>query len=180
MVFYRTTSDGDRYEFSPDSETLVDYKEHGGAQAHSDGFSLVFKRRLEDFEGVAFGRGSSENPDRAEAYLWLDIVNDSGTSITDGHVELVVLNSADEKLPGGTIYRRPLDEAAKGDPSTDSRGDWGVPFPYQQLRKGRGEIMGDDYQIGVRIRLNTDGASESLSVADSSMRAEGYSARKVN
>jgi|GEM_PF-2665358 len=178
MVYYRETSDGDVFEFSPDSETLVDYNEHGGAQAHADGFSLVFKRRLADFEGLAFGRGTSENPDRAEAYLWMNLVNDSGTAITDGHLELVVLNSADEKLPGGTIYRRPLDEAAKGDPSTDSRGDWGVPFPYQALRGSKGEIMGDDYQIGVRVKLNS--GSESLSVADSSARMEGYSARKQN
>jgi hypothetical protein len=175
-MYFRQTGDGDVFEFSPDSETLAGYQEHGNAAAHADGFSLVFKRRLDDFEGVAFGRGTSENPDRAEAYLWADIVNDNGTSVTDGHLELVVLNSADEVL--ATIYRRPLDEVAKGDPSTDSRGDWGVPFPYQRLRGGRGEIMGDDYQVGVRINLNS--GTESLSVADSSMRAEGHSARKKN
>lgn len=175
MVYYRQ-ADGNRYEFSPDSETLEGYQEHGNAQAHSDGYSLIFKRRLEDFEGVAFGRGQSENPDRAEAYLWADIVNDSGTSITDGHLEIVVLNSADEKL--ATIYRRPLDEVARGDPSNDSRGDWGAPFPYQKLRDGQGEVIGDDYQIGVRLNLNT--GSEDLSQVDSSMRAEGFSGRKIN
>lgn len=176
MVYYRQTSDGDLLEFSPDSETLTDYEEHGAANAHDDGFSLVFKRRLEDFEGVAFGRGTSENPDRAEAYLWASIENDSDTVITDGQFELVVLNSADEKLT--TIYRRPLDEVNRGDPSSDTRGDWGVPFPYQQLRRGRGEVIGDDYKIGVRIKLNS--GTEALSQSNSSMRAEGFSGRKQN
>ncbi|MDS0243940.1 MULTISPECIES: hypothetical protein [unclassified Haloferax] len=175
-MYRRQTSDGDLYEFSADSETLSGYSEHGGANAHADGYSLVFKRRLDDFEGVAFGRGSSENPDRAEAYIWASIENDADTVITDGQFELVVLNSADEVL--ATIYRRPLDELNKGDPSTDSRGDWGVPFPYQRLRRGRGEIMGDDYQIGVRVKLGS--GTESLSQANSSMRAEGYSALKKN
>lgn len=176
MVYYRVTSDGKVYEFTPDSETLADYQEHGGANAHADGFNLVFKRRLDDFEGVAFGRGQSENPDRAEAYLHASIENDSDTVITDGQFELVVLNSADERL--STIYRRPLDEVNRGDPSTDTRGDWGVPFPYQVLRQGRGEIISDDYQIGVRIKLNS--GTEALSLANSSMRAEGYSALKQN
>jgi len=108
----------------------------------------------------------------------VNLVNDSGTAVTDGHLELVVLNSAGDPLPGGTIYRRPLDEVAQGDPSTDDRGQWGVPFPYQTLRNGRGEIMGDDYKVGVRVELN-DG-TETLSLADSQMRAEGFSARKTN
>jgi hypothetical protein len=176
MVYYRETSDGKVFEFTPDSETLEGYSEHGAANAHADGYSLVFKRRLDDFEGVAFGRGQSENPDRAEAYIWADIQNDSSTSITAGQLELVILNSADEKL--ATIYRRPLDEVARGDPSNDSRGDWGVPFPYQVLRQGRGEVIGDDYQIGVRVKLNS--GNEALSQSNSSMRAEGYSARKQN
>jgi len=175
-MYRRRTGDGDLFEFSPDSENLSDYNEHGDAGAHADGFALVFKRRLEDYEGIAMGRGESENPDKAEAYFWMDLQNDSAAAVTDGHAELVVLNSADEVLT--TIYRRPLDELSKGDPSTDTRGDWGVPFPYQRLKKGKGEVIGDDYQIGVRIRLNS--GTETLSVSNSSMRAEGYSGRKQN
>ncbi len=175
-MYNRVTSDGDLFQFSPDSENFADYVEHGNASAHADGFQLVFKRRLEDFEGIAFGRGQSENPDKAEAYAWLDLQNDSAAAVTDGHAEIVVLNSADEVL--APIYRRPLDELAKGDPSTDTRGDWGVPLPYQQLNEGKGEVIGDDYQIGLRVRLNS--GTETLSVSNSSARIEGYSGRKQN
>lgn len=175
-VYTRVTSDDDAFQFAPDSENFSDYSEHNAAQAGPDGFTLAFKRRLDDYEGIAFGRGTSENPDRAEAYIWMEVQNDAGTVVTDGHAEIVVLNSADEVLT--PIYRRPLDELNQGDPSTDSRGDWGQPFPYQTLRKGKGEVIGDDYKIGVRIRTNS--GTETLSVANSSMRAEGYSGRKIN
>jgi len=174
-MYSRQTSDGDLFEFTRDSENLTDYDQHGGGQAHSDGFSLVAKRALASWEGIAFGRGESENPDRAEGYLYFDAVDDGSTDMT-GQYELVVLNGADEKL--ATIARGPIDEAREGDPSTDPRGDWGIPFPYVALRRGRGEVMGDDYKIGVRVNL--DSGTGTFSPSNSTLRAEGYSGRKQN
>lgn len=184
-MYRRQTSDGNVFEFTRDVETLAGWALHGQGNAHNDGFSLVAKRALESWEGIAFGRGRSQNPDRAEAYLYFDARSDDadadGTAdILTGQYELVVLNGADEKI--ATVDRGRLDEVRNGDPQSlggaDTRGDYGVPFPYTVLRKGKGEVIGDDYKIG--LRLNLDSGNDAFHVGNSDLLAEGFSGRKVN
>lgn len=185
MAYRRQTSDNDVFEFTEDVETLDGWALHGPGQAHSDGFTLVASRQLDRAEGVAFGRGQSQNPDRAEAYLYFDARSDDadgdGTpDALNGKYEIVVLNAADE--PIATVDRGRLAEVRNGDPQqlggTDTRGDYGVPFPYKRLRRGRGEVIGDDYKIGVR--LNLDSGNDAFNVSNSDLLAEGYSGRKMN
>lgn len=181
MAYRRQTSKGKVYEFTEDVETLTGWSQHGSGQVHSDGFSLAATRRLENFEGVAFGRGQSQNPDRAEGFLYFDAYDDSTTPVQlNGRYEIVILNAADEKL--ATVKRGRLSEARNGDPQqlggSDSRGDYGVPFPYQRLRSGKGEVISDDYKIGVRINL--DSGTDTFSPSNSDLLAEGYSGRKLN
>lgn len=180
-MYRRQTSEGKVYEFTQDVETLSGWTLHGTGTAHDDGFALVASRRLEDHEGIAFGRGNSENPDRAEAFLYFDALSDDADAsgspdVLNGSYELVVLNAADEVL--ATIDRGRLAEVRDGDPSTDSRGDYGVPFKYRSLRGGKGEVIGEDYKIGVRLQL--DSGNDELHIGNSTLKAEGYSGRKLN
>jgi hypothetical protein len=181
MVYKRQTSDGDVFEFTEDAETLDGWSQHGSGQVHDDGFSLAATRALDRPEGFAFGRGNSENPDRAEGYLYFDAQNGTPAALS-GKYEIVILNAADEVL--ATVDRGRLEEVRQGDPQqlggTDTRGDYGVPFKYKRLRRGKGEVMGDDYKLGIRIELANGSGTDSFSVADSDLIAEGYSGRKVN
>jgi hypothetical protein len=185
MAYTRVDSDGKTFEFTGDVETLAGWSLHGQGTAHSDGFQLVARRALASWEGIAFGRGQSENPDEAEAYLYFDARSDDADAdgtpdVLTGQYEIVVLNGANEKL--ATVDRGRLEEVRSGDPKrlggSDKRGEYGVPFKYKTLRKGRGEIMGDDYQIG--LRLNLDSGNDALNLSNSDLLAEGYSGRKVN
>lgn len=185
MAYRRQDSKGKVFEFTEDVETLADWSLHGNGTAHSDGFSLVAKRRLDSFEGIAFGRGQSSNPDRAEAYLYFDALSDDADAdgspdVLDGSYEIVVMNGADEVL--ATVDRGRLSEVRNGDPQSlggaDTRGNYGTPFKYQALRNGRGEVMGDDYKIGIRLQL--DSGSDELNISNSDLLAEGYSGRKLN
>lgn len=179
MTYRRRTSRGDVYEFTEDVETLTGWSTHNGANVGSDGFTTVAKRRLEDFEGIAFGRGQSQNPERAEGFFYFDAQNSTPAALS-GQYEIVILNAADEKL--ATVKRGRLSEARTGDPvqlgGSDNRGDYGVPFKYQKLRRGRGEVIGDDYKVGIRLQL--DSGTDTFSVSDSDLLAEGFSGRKIN
>lgn len=183
-MFLRKDADGNIFQFSEDTENLTGWQLHGTGQAHDDGYSLVAKRRLESYEGISFGRGSSENPDRAEAYLFFDARSDDADAdgtpdILNGKYELVVLNGADEVQ--AVIDRGQISQTRQGDPQqlggADSRGDWGTPFKYKDLGEN-GEIMGDDWKVG--IRLNLDSGNDEFHVGNSDLLAEGYSGRRQN
>lgn len=174
-MYRKQTSDGDVYEFSPATHTLVDYETINAATAGPDDFQLVAADRLDGSEGRAYGRGNSENPDRAEAYAHLDVQDDSGDAVS-GEAKLVVLNAANRRL--ATIARFELNRVRRGDPATDARGDWGVPFKYRALRSGAGEVIGDDYKIGLLIR--TDSSTATVSLSNSSMTLEGYQGEKLS
>jgi hypothetical protein len=175
-MYTRTNNRGKVYEFTEDRETLAGWSVHGGGNAHSDGFTTVAKRELNRPEGIAFGRGQSHNPDRAEAYLYLDAQDNGATAMT-GKYEIVILNAANEKV--ATVDRGRLEEVRDGDPDNDSRGDWGKPFPYKKIRGGKGEVLGGSGHK-VALRLNLDDGEGVFSVGNSSMVAEGRSGRLIN
>jgi hypothetical protein len=181
-VYTRTDSKNNVYQFTEDRETLAGWGKHGTGKAHSDGFTTVAKRTLSKPEGIAFGRGTSQNPDKAEAYFYLDARSDDEDSDStpdklNGQYELVVLNAANEVV--NVIDRGRLDEVRKGDPSNDTRGDWGKPFPYKAIAGGKGEILGGaGHSIGLRVNL--DSGEDSLVVGNSTMVAEGYGGRLIN
>jgi len=174
-MYRRETSDGEVYEFVPATHTLTGFETVNGAQAGPDSDVLVAADRLEDSEGRAYGRGDSANPDRAEAYAYLDI-QDTDANPVAGRAKLVVLNSANRVL--ATIAQFELSRARRGDPSTGVRGDWGVPFKYRSLRNGRGEVIGDDYQIGLTVR--TESGTATVSLDNSTMTIEGYQGEKLS
>lgn len=180
-MYVRQTKSGKQFEFTEDTETLAGYSLHGNGQAHADGFSLVAKRRLEDWEGIAFGRGQSENPDRAEAYLYFDPASDDADASgspdpLNGQFEIVILNSADNVI--ATVRRGTISEYRQGDPDVDKRGEYGKPFKYAALRGGKGEVMTDAYQVGIRLKL--DSGTDEIVLGNSTLSAEGYSGRKQN
>jgi hypothetical protein len=186
-----TASEGRKYLFSEDRETLAGYTEFGDGVAHSDDFSTVATRRLERSEGIAFGRGNSNNPDRAEAYFYFDARgDDGGDADTDpdpleGEYKIVVLNAANNVV--GLVDRGRLEEVRQGDPldPNSKRGEWGKPFKYRSLRNGSGEIVGGNgHKLGIQIKLDpaADGTtvSDGFVVANSAMIAEGYKGSLVN
>lgn len=177
---YFREANGRKYEFTTDTHDLSGFTESTDANVHEDGFRTVATWDLEDGEGVAFGDGTSKNPDKAEAYIHLDAMDSSTTPVAlNGQARLVVLNSAGEKVPGGTIYQNRLSRLRNGDPSTNDRGKWGVPFPYQAIRGGKGEVLGKGgYQIGIQLKL--DSGSETFSLANSEMTAEGWTGTVQN
>jgi hypothetical protein len=172
-MYVREDQRGNEYLFSDDRHDLADFSDFGDATAHSEDFRTVSTFALDREDGVAFGRGGSSNPDKAEAYFYLDAQNGSASSFTDGRYRLVVLNAANKVV--AVLDRGTLAEVANGDPSTDSRGDWGKPLPYRTIANGKGEVLGGSgHKIGLQIELYTDGDTETFSTANSEMIAEGY------
>jgi hypothetical protein len=170
MAYGVQAPNGKVFTFHGDTIDLSDFADFGSAEAQSEDFRTVSTWTVDDGVGVAFGRGTSQNPDRAEAYVYFD-AKDDGDAAMDGLYRLAVLNSANERV--ATIYRNRLDVLRNGDPSADSRGDWGVPFPYQAITNGKGEILGGDgYKIAHQIQL--DSGTGTFSTANSTAQMEGY------
>ena len=138
-MYTRTDQRGNAYQFSTAPHTFSDFTEATDATATEDNFRTLAYNELDREEGVAFGRGSSSNPDRAEAYKHLTI-HDGADALISGEYKLVVENAAGKVV--AVIDRGRTDEVNKGDPSTDSRGDWGKPAPYRAIRDGKGEVLG--------------------------------------
>lgn len=169
-MYTRSDPRGNTYLFSEDRTDLSEFADHGDASAHSEDPRTVTKWDLDRGDGVAFGRGNTTNPDRAEAFIYFD-AQDSGAAAINGTYKLVVLNAANEEV--AVIDRGSLDEVRDGDPSTDSRGDWGKPLPYKALRGGKGEVLGGQgHKIGIQIE--TASGTATFSTANSTLIAEGY------
>ena len=172
MAYAIKDARGRTWYFSEDRHDLTEFSDFGTAEVISDDYRLASVWDLDDGVGVAFGRGSSTNPDRAEAYFHFD-AQDDGNADINGRGKLVVLNTANEKV--GLIYQGPLASFRRGDPTADERGKWGVPFPYQAIRSGAGEVLGNGgYKVGMLIQTDSATGTATFSTANSSMTAEGY------
>ena len=170
-MYVRTDGRGNRFLFSEDRHDLSEFSDFGDASIHSEDFRTVSTWTLDREEGVAFGRGSSSNPDSAEAYFYLDAQNTTPAQITGGRYRLVVLNAANEVI--AVLDRGTLDEAANGDPSSDSRSDWGKPFKYRKIAQGKGEVLGGQgHKIALQLELYS--GTDTFSTSDSTRIAEGY------
>lgn len=172
-MFTRKDRVGNVYLFSPDRHTLAEFSDFADATAVSDDFRTVTTWELDRKEGVSFGRGNSENPDRAEAYFYFDAQNTTPAAIA-GSYRLVILNAANEVV--AVVDRGRLEEVRKGDPSTDTRGDWGKPMKYRSIRGGVGEVLGGQGHK-VALQIETDSGTETFSTSDSELVAEGYGGR---
>lgn len=176
-MYYRTDSRGHAYMFTEDTETLAGWSDFGSAEAHDEDFRTVATRPLDREEGVAFGRGNSENPERAEAYKYLDAQDGGASAITAAAYRVVILNAANKVV--AVIDRGRLDEVNKGDPSTDARGDYGKPFKYRTIAGGKGEVLGGSgHKVALQIKL--DSGTATFSTANSTMKFEGYSGTLEN
>jgi hypothetical protein len=185
---YTRTKDGKEYRFRPGVITLAGWELHNGGQCGSDGLELVATRPLDRQEGYAVGRGQSENPDRAEAYRWLDARSDDADGDgnpdkLEGEYEIVVVNPANKIVD--TIDGGRLDELRRGDPDVDSRGDWGKPCAYRTLQNGKGEIVGwNGYKLGLAIELDpaADGSDvqDNFHIGNSGMQYEGYRGKLIS
>lgn len=181
-MYTRTDQRGNEYQFSEDRHDLTNFSLVGTGQAVDDTYQTVAAWPLEREEGVAFGRGSTTNPDRAEAFIYFDARSDDadGDGTPDalsGRFKLVVLNSANKVV--ATLDRGQLDEVRDGDPANDSRGDWGKPFPYKVIANGMGEVLGGQgHKVGIQIELNS--GSDELNLSNSQLIAEGYGGELQN
>lgn len=175
-MYARQDSQGHTYLFTEGRTSLAPFSQFGDANLHDEAFRTVASWTLDRGEGVAFGRGTSHNPDRAEAYLWFDARSDDADADGTpdklaGQYKLVVLNPSNDVVD--IIDRGRLEEVRNGNPDTDDRGSWGVPFPYKALQNGNGEVLGGGgYQIGIQIEL--DSGTDAFNLSNSSMVAEGY------
>ncbi len=170
-MYRRNDSRGNVYQFAEDRHDLDDFEDFGDASIHSEDFRTVSTWELDRSTGVALGRGSSTNPDEAQAFFHLDARNESDAAITGGRYKIVILNAANE--PIAVLERGTLAEAANGDPDTDSRGDWGKVLPYRTIANGKGELLGGQgHKLALQIQLTS--GTDTFSTANSSMIAEGY------
>lgn len=175
---YARQAAGRIFKFTGDTHDLGEFTATTDTTVHDSGFRTVATWDLDDGEGVAFGDGTSRNPDRAEAYIHVDALNNATSPVSlDGQFKLVVLNKAGEVVDD--IYQNKLDRLRNGDPTTDKRGAWGVPFPYQAIKNGKGEVLGKGgYEIGIQIQLKS--GSDTFSLGNSTMTAEGHSGAVQN
>lgn len=173
---YTRSAGSRRFRFTPDTHDLSNFTEMSDTNVGNDEFSTVAYWDLDEGEGVAFGEGRSKNPDKAEAYIYLDPQNSTPAAL-NGKAKLVVLNAANQVVD--EIYTNKISKLRNGDPATDSRGDWGVPFPYQAIKAGKGEVLGKGgYKIGIQLKL--DSGTDAFSLSDSTMEAEGFSGSVEN
>jgi len=173
---YTRTVNGTVYQFTEDDHTDAEFSETTDTTVVKDEFRTVARWDLSRGEGVAFGVGTSRNPDRAEGYLYFDAQN-SGASAIDGQLRLVVENTQNERV--ATIYKRSLKQLRSGSTAPADR-EKRVPFPYQALMNGKGEVL-HPYQIAIQLKLPSSASStETFSLSDSELLADGYSGSAQN
>lgn len=171
-MFTRTDSRGNRFLFAEATHTFSDFSESTQVTLSPEEWRTVAYNALDRSEGVSFGRGSSQNPDRAEAYKYLEAMDDQSTSaLIPGEYRIVVENASKNVV--AVIDRGRTDEVDKGDPSSDSRGDWGKPNPYRPISGGKGEVLGGQGHR-IALQLKPDSGTPDFSLSDSTMHMEGF------
>jgi len=169
MSRYSRVINGSLFAFNPGKVRDSEFSEASNMDAVSDAWMPMLFWDVPQGQAVAFGRGDSYNPDKAEGFVHIDIQNASAAAV-DGEVRLAIYNSAGERVD--TIYRNDTDTLRQG-----SAADATVPFPYQAIRGGAGEV-GYPYTIALEVR--TDTGTETVSLSDSAIGVDGYKGNRKN
>lgn len=175
-MYARNDGRGNTYQFTKGTHTLATYSEATETTVSEEEFRTVARDKLERSEGGAFGRGTSENPDRAEAYKYLEIMDDADALIP-GEYQIVVENAAGKTV--AVIDRGRTDEVNAGDPANDKRGEYGVPFPYAAISGGKGEVLGGQGH-SFALQVQPDSGTAVFSLANSTVQMEGHKGELVN
>ena len=175
-MYTRTDGRGNVFQFTKGTHTLATYSETTDTTVTEDNFRTVATDKLEREEGGAFGRGQFENPERAEAFKYLSIHDDADALIA-GEYRIVVENAAGKVV--AVIDRGRTDEVNQGDPTTEKRGEYGVPFPYVAISGGKGEVLGGQgHRFALQVKA--DSGTATFSLANSTMQMEGHKGELVN
>ena len=174
---YQVTDDsGKVYQFSTDQYDTADLTEvQPSAEATSSEFRTVARLEIDEGDGVALGIGKSRNPDRAEGYLYFD-ARDGGNAKISGRLRFVVLNATNDVV--AVISRHRLEQLRSGGPTAADRKDR-MPYPYQVVKNGKGEILGGSgYSVGVQIE--TASGTATYSNSNSTAVIEGHAGTQIN
>lgn len=142
------------YEYNADGDDSEEFVATGNVDVVTSRYRTLATRALDSGEGLQFGRGSSERPDKAEGFADIEMVDDTNGNVQHGKYRLTLRTKSGQLV--GIITS--LDSSKTNIDRTDLPD--GQPLPVQDVNGDRfagGGAKG--YEVHLEMRAsNTNGS----------------------